>query len=69
LVIGGVAVIARLTGCQPDQQEPCMIGSLAVSKVIDNALLAAGVSIRVSAHWRDGFYLILACCWSPASSL
>jgi hypothetical protein len=59
IIIVAVAVLARLTGCRLDQQGVCEIGPLVVPRTIDNVLEAAGVSIQVSANWRQGFYLTL----------
>jgi len=60
IVIFAVAALASLMGCEPVQKEACLIGPLAVSDVIDWALLAGGVSILYSAAWRSGFYLAVA---------
>jgi hypothetical protein len=59
IVIWAVAALAGLVGCQPDQKDACLIGSLAVSNVIDRALWAGGVDIVKSAAWRAYFYLAI----------
>jgi len=59
IVIWAVAALASLMGCRPDQKDACLIGSLAVSDVIDWALQAAGVSIVGSATERAYLYLAI----------
>jgi hypothetical protein len=58
IVICAVAGLAGLMGCRPDK-DACLIGSLAVSNVIDWALWAGGVDIVKSAAWRAYFYLAI----------
>jgi hypothetical protein len=56
IVIFAVAALAFLMGCRPDQKGACLIGSLAVSDVIDWALQAGGVSTVGSATERAYLY-------------
>jgi hypothetical protein len=59
IVIWVVAALAGLVGCQPDQKDACLFGSLSVSNIIDWALWAGGVDIVKSAAWRAYFYLAM----------
>jgi hypothetical protein len=60
IVITATAGLARLTGCLPDQKEPCGIGPPAVSAVIDWGLHAgAGARVAVSIASLTGFYLAI----------
>ena len=59
IAIWAVAALAGLAGCQPDQKDACLVGSLAVSDVIDRALWAGGVDIVRSAAWRSYFYVAI----------
>src|ERR1700712_1362766 len=60
IVITATAGLARLMGCVPDHKEPCRIGSVAVSDVI-NWGLYAGAATRVAASLASlaGFYLAI----------
>jgi hypothetical protein len=51
-----VAAVAGLMGCEPGQKHACLIGSLAVSDVIDWDLSAAGVLSPTSSTY---FYLAI----------
>ena len=64
LLIWGAALLAKFSGCRPDQQDVCLIGSLPVSDVIVRAL-EAGASfilgaIRNSERWFVSFYVSVA---------
>ena len=54
LFIWAVAALAGLMGCEPGQKHVCLVGSLAVSNVIEWGLSAAGV---LSPSWSKYFYL------------
>ena len=60
VIIFTVAALARLMGCVADQKEACLVGPLAVSDIIDWALLAGGVLIVSSTVWRTGFFLAIS---------
>ena len=60
------SALARIMGCEPDQKDACLIGSLSVSDIIAFALQAgAGVvitGVRISQVWLVAFYVAIIGC-------
>src|ERR1051325_8069743 len=70
LVIFGTIVIAKLMGCEPEQKNLCLIGSLPPSEIIRVSLHATATFIIDHAgnlKWLVGMYLAIAAwlvaCW------
>jgi len=57
IFIWAAGALAGLMGCEPGQKPVCLIGSLAVSNVIEGGLSAAGV---LSPTWNHYFNLAVA---------
>ncbi|MGH6712095.1 MAG: hypothetical protein ACREEK_24395 [Bradyrhizobium sp.] len=57
MFIWTVGALAGLMGCEPGQKSVCLIGSLAVSSVIEGGLSAAGI---LSPTWSHYFNLAVA---------
>src|ERR1700752_815546 len=66
IVICAAAGAARLVGCQPDQQDVCLIGSVPVSDIIGLELKVGApfivASVGSSNKWFVGFF-VAVCGW------
>jgi hypothetical protein len=81
IVIRVTVALARLKGCELDQEDPCLLGMVPVSDIIDWTLqlsaryvIAALHSTRwwlvhaVVAGWLIACYIVLVCGWSSLLS-
>lgn len=60
LLIGVTAVLAKMMGCQPDQDKECLIGLLSASDVIAFAL-RVGAGLIVAATSNGVFWFVAFC--------
>jgi hypothetical protein len=66
ITILATSAIARIMGCEADQKDTCLIGSLPVSEVITFALQAGAgaviTGVRTSQAWLVAFYVAIIGC-------